>query len=50
MLEQNIWNYILTKFKFQTRLFISIFSVLPKRNIGLTIAGGVISRDQEGIV
>ena len=50
MMEQNIWNCILSEFKLQSRLFMGIFSVLPKSTISLTIAGGVISSGQEGMI
>ena len=42
MLEQNVWNYILSKFKLQSRFFMGIIS--------LTIAGGVIRSNQERMV
>ena len=42
MLEQNIWNYILSKSKLQNRLFMG--------TISLTIAGTVISSNQERMV
>ena len=41
-LEQNVWNYILSKFKLQSRFFMGIIS--------LTIAGSVIRSDQERMV
>ena len=50
MLEQNVWNYIRFKFKLQSCLFMGIFSVLPTSTSSLTIVGGVISSDQEGMV
>ena len=50
MMEQNVWNYILSEFKLQSRLLMGIFSVLPKSTISLTIAGGVIYSGQEGMV
>ena len=50
MMEQNIWNCILSDFKLQSRLFMGIFSVLPKSTISLTIAGGVINSGQEGMI
>ena len=44
MLEQNVWNYTRFKFKLQSCLF------LPKSTTSLTIVGGAISSDQEGMV
>ena len=40
----------LSKFELQNHLFIGIFSVLPKSNISLRIAGSVISSNQERMV
>ena len=42
MLKQNVWNYILSKFKLQSRLFMG--------TISLTIAGSITRNNQERMV
>ena len=47
---KNVGAKHLELFKLQAHLFVGVFSVLPQSTISLTIAGGVISTDQAGII